>query len=307
MTRKRRSYWLIGYLFTLIVNVDALGLLYRYYSGQCYGPANETHTYRQTEALVLQETVLMKTPLLAVNWSYEGETGPQLWDKLHHDFMLCGKGQEQSPVNFISRPIPESRKESPITKKIDFSGWKKHTHAILWNNGNTIGVDIDYSNTTQYYSYFYYNHQSYILRQFHFHSPSEHHIEGSYFPLEAHFVHENPLTHKFLVLAIFFDYDTNFNSWLHHFWNQLPGRPINLSPTVRVEHVLKDTVLDLPQLARMLQIYHYETYQGSLTTPPCTEGVQWIVLFNPLPIHIHQLLHWRSLMSWNARPTQRNK
>ena len=260
--------------------------------------------------------------LTDIPWSYEGKTGPQFWGKLHQEFGTCDNGLEQSPVNFLFSPPLKTKEGSKyrtsnstmesdrIYSSLDFNGWKSSVRVVFWNNGRTIGADVvGFSNgsTFEDLSFFSYKNRSYFLRQFHFHSPSEHHIEGSYFPLEVHFVHEDLDTGQFLVIGIFFDYDMKPNAWLESFWKRLPPKPPNTLPALFNEHRLPQMELNLAAFAQTLQTYHFHMYRGSLTTPPCTEGITWFVIFHPLPISMHQLRLWYSVASWNARMTQRSE
>lgn len=154
------------------------------------------------------------------------------------------------------------------------------------NNGHTIQVNVDPGSRARV------KDRLYKLRQFHFHEPSEQHWEGKRFTMELHLVHQDPSGHV-AVVAVPMELGAE-NRTLAPFWNQLPktvGVPL---PT----HSSLNPV-DLVPEAR-----HFVSYEGSLTTPPCTEGVQWIVFQLPIQISARQLAQFLAVCGDNARPIQ---
>jgi len=185
------------------------------------------------------------------HWGYSGHEGPEHWGELDPNFFLCSKGKNQSPVNLtemIESDLP------PI--KINY---KSGGNEIL-NNGHTIQVNYDPGSTIIV------DGNEFELKQFHFHSPSENTIEGHAYPMEAHFVHADK-DGRLAVIAVMFKYGEK-NTELEKAWAHIPnnaGEKRALS-----KHV--DANILLPH------DHDYFRFNGSLTTPPCSEGVLWIVM-----------------------------
>ncbi|KAJ3067503.1 hypothetical protein HDU98_009275, partial [Podochytrium sp. JEL0797] len=140
------------------------------------------------------------------------------------------------------------------------------------------------------------NGVSYNVAQVHFHSPSEHHVDEHYFPLEAHFVHASA-DKKLSVIGVFFVVGDE-NPWVQQFISQIPAHK---------NETTKLPSLDMASMIAALQNSTYFSYTGSLTTPPCTEGILWLVAREPLEISQVQLNELTSVMPFNSRLTQANK
>ena len=210
------------------------------------------------------------------HWTYSGEDGPQQWGDLSADYIMCSKGRNQSPIN-LSGAIDAELSELIL----DYSN-----RGIVdeVNNGHTIQENLKPGNFVTIQG------QQYEAKQFHFHSPSEHQIDGKSFPLEVHVVHANT-EGRLAVLGVLFD-EGDDNSML----NQLNGfRPTELAPyTGPVDYNSLITKRD-----------EYYTYNGSLTTPPCSEGVLWVVLKNPVTASKVQIDRFRDAMGADTnRPIQ---
>ncbi len=186
------------------------------------------------------------------HWGYSGDKGPESWAKLSPDNYACS-GKNQSPVNlsgFIETDLPP----------IQFN-YKQGGHEIL-NNGHTVQVNYEKgSNITV-------DGQIFDLLQFHFHSPSENHINGRSFPLEAHFVHANK-NGNLVVVSVMFE-KGSANQGLEKVWPMMPKH-------AGEKHVLSETVGADAILPKNRDYYQFN---GSLTTPPCSEGVRWLVMKN---------------------------
>ena len=215
---------------------------------------------------------------MRAHWDYMGVEGPEHWGMLTNEYMTCETGHRQSPIN-ITMPHHSTQQE-----KLVFHYQTSQLHEL--NNGHTIqvshvsGCRVDL------------NDRGYKLRQFHFHAPSEHHIEGKAFPMEMHMVHQDEKGHV-LVLAAMLEADMS-NPVLTKLWNWLPNQ-IGQEVSIPLELSLADL---LPK-----NTHHY-TYSGSLTTPPCTEGVQWIVLKEPIHIAQQDVDRFLAIIGQNARPIQ---
>lgn len=210
-------------------------------------------------------------------WSYSGNTGPKNWPNLHRNFSDCS-GNNQSPINLTG--FTES-----VLKPIDFS-YQPEAAALL-NNGRT--VQLNYRRP----KFIKAEGSIFNLLQFHFHSPSENQINGESFPLEAHFVHRND--HGDLaVVAVMFQQGKE-NAALPKYIEELPaeaGRTITLESPISPDQLLPDN-------------RDYYRFNGSLTTPPCTEGVRWFVLKTPATASEEQLNAMKTAIGKpNNRPVQ---
>ncbi|MGB3617764.1 MAG: carbonic anhydrase family protein [Catalinimonas sp.] len=217
------------------------------------------------------------------HWSYQGETGPAHWSEIeqHCD---CD-GAQQSPVNIVRIDVADDATLTPIA--FHYSDRVK-IHDVT-NNGHSIQYNFERGD------YMVVDSTSFNLVQIHFHEASEHTIDGIRFPLETHFVHQSA-GGRIAVLAVLaregrgsraFDF---LESYL----------PVVEGETKTVD-AYYDLTLNLPDDR------DYYTYEGSLTTPPCTEGIAWYVLKTPVVVSVAQVEQLRALMPHNnyrtAQPT----
>ena len=222
-----------------------------------------------------------------VHWSYEASEGPQAWATLSPVYALCGTGKSQSPVNLVSKAHSES---SPW--KIDYRPFSLHiAHhenvQELINNGHTIQVTPVSGSTLSLGS------KNYELKQFHFHTPSEHTLNGKHFPMETHFVHQAS-DGSLAVIGVLVQegkHNANFDQLIRH----LPNSPGEMKTH---DSVQIDLNLHIPNTN---SAYHYI---GSLTTPPCSENVQWMVLQKHVSMSKEQIAAFASRLKNNNRPTQ---
>jgi carbonic anhydrase len=207
------------------------------------------------------------------HWNYEGETGPEHWSEI--DKNDCG-GNEQSPIDIV-----ETEKDKSL-KPIEFHySQKTKIHDVI-NNGHSIQFDFEPGD------YIMLNGSQYELKQFHFHEPAEHTIKGVRYPLVIHMVHKNK-EGKFAVVAIMAREDVKDSPTFQFLEKHLPSK-VNDTITVNDDFNINNV---LPQNRT------YYTYTGSLTTPPCTEGVQWYIFKNQLPVSIKMIENLRKLMPLN--------
>ena len=212
-----------------------------------------------------------------VHWGYEGDTGPEHWATLSPDFATCGSGVNQSPID-----IRRTFRTELDTVDVD---QRAHGNSVI-NNGHTLQVNVDPGSLMQV------GDQTFELKQFHFHSPSEHHIDGEVFPLEAHFVHANE--HGELAVIGVLYRAGEFNDDLAKIFQIAPQ---TVNETVELDFDLSD--IDLFD-----DHESYYRYNGSLTTPPCSEGVRWFVLKEVGEIAEEQAAKFVSLIGEDARGTQ---
>ena len=209
-------------------------------------------------------------------WGYKGKNGPERWGTLSDKFKLCEEGMQQSPIDIVGAE----------DVRLDFvrANYKGSPYTVV-NTGSSLQVSGDgYLSTLG---------KRFELQQFHFHSPSEHTTVGTVYDMEAHFVHRS-LDGQIAVLAVFMRRGVEnvvLKNILRHVPNG-PGEKVNVSD-------LKINPYDL--LPPTGQGY---TYLGSLTTPPCTEGITWYVLAEPVEVSDAQISTYRALFGLNARPTQ---
>ena len=216
------------------------------------------------------------------HWTYEGKTGPEHWGDLNPDFAACTNGKEQSPINIeTSRVIGDAKKTDLV---INY----KPTEFSLTNNGHTIqGNALTNDNT------FIVENKEYKLAQFHFHTPSEHQLNGKNFDMELHFVNQNT-NNQIAVLGLMIKEGAS-NPYLEKAWNVIP--PKEITEAVKLTEPI-DLMGLLPKDKKSFQ------YNGSLTTPPCSESVKWIVLEEPIEMSKEQIDKFRNIFPDNHRPIQ---
>jgi len=213
----------------------------------------------------------------ASGWAYSGENGPDHWAEERADFALCASGVNQSPVD-IRSPIEA---ELP---PIQIKGSTRVTRGL--NNGHTVQFDFSPGVTTTVAD------RVFALKQVHFHSPSENRIDGKAFAMEAHFVHAAD-DGELAVIAIMYEAGET-NEVLQRLLEAVEkgGGDVAIDTGGQWE-ALKPRDLD----------YYY--FSGSLTTPPCTEGVHWIVLKRARQVSTEQAAWFRHMVHGaNARPVQ---
>ncbi len=221
------------------------------------------------------------------HWSYQSPNGPFQWGNME-GYSTCSTGREQSPIDIeagdsggIVNVTPDSQLENLHLH------WKDSPLSIL-NNGHTLQVPYAKG------SFISYQGSDFELLQFHFHSPSEHILNGKQYPLEAHFVHSQE--GKLLVVGVFFE-EGQTNSSLEDIWSNAPDRlqTVNLPVTIDAKQFLP-------------RGENYFNYHGSLTTPPCSKGVTWIVLKEPIQASRAQLQFLQQKMGGpNNRPIEPNE
>ncbi|KAI8620162.1 alpha carbonic anhydrase [Chytriomyces sp. MP71] len=242
----------------------------------------------------LADVIRADTPLLmrraTTNWSYEGAQGPAHWGILSSN--TCATGRFQSPVDFEGDTFA-------VSKGPDVSGWGDLLASFsVKNTGRVVQLQVNESQPplwTGVPAEGWDGMDSYRVQNLHFHSPGEHHVDGKYFPLEAHIVQSSGAG-KISIIGLFFDLGPS-NLWFDQF---LPQVPIHANTSTKIQG------LELQPLIAHLQTSSYFHYTGSLTMPPCTEDVAWFVAREPLTVSDSQLAVLRGAVPYNARPTQEN-
>lgn len=238
-------------------------------------------------ALLLLIVGLMMTvsplaqPLFAegpVHWTYEGTEGPEHWGDLSHDFELCKIGAQQSPVD-----IPANAPTNPG----DLTFHYQPSALSILNNGHTIQANYDAGSTMTVAG------KTYNLAQFHFHIPSEHELNGELKAMELHLVHQ--ATDGELAVVGILLVPGQENAALAPVFGNLPANQQDAAP------VAGATVNASDFLPADHTFYRYD---GSLTTPPCTEGVKWQVMQNPVEVSQAQIDAFKAIFPEDARPAQ---
>jgi carbonic anhydrase len=211
------------------------------------------------------------------HWQYEDQLGPEHWGELAEQFSVCSEGKNQSPIDLVG-DLPADLPE------LNFK-YMVRGGLIEVNTGHAIQENVRPGNTIEFLE------EQFELKQFHFHSPSEHTIKGEHFPMEVHFVHQNE-DGKLLVVGLMFEAGEHNEAM-----NQLPSFRAKRGESPSTEPVnFNEMVAGRGD---------YFLYNGSLTTPPCSEGVQWIVIKQPIIASPEQLQHFQDLLGFaNNRPIQ---
>jgi len=215
-----------------------------------------------------------------LHWSYEGETGPQAWGKLKPEFNVCATGKRQSPIN-----IDESTTLQGPAEPLQFN-YTPSGGSVL-NNGHTIQVDLYGDNSLTVRG------SNYKLVHFDFHNPSEEQINFRSFAMVVHLVHKNA-EGQMAIVSVLLDAG-EANDLINKVWTYMP---LESGDRVRMPMGLIDLTALLPQDQR------YYQFMGSLTTPPCTEGVLWMVLKQTATASREQIKLFSQLFPQNARPVQ---
>ena len=214
----------------------------------------------------------------AAHWTYEGKEGPENWGKLQPEFATCDTGQNQSPVNI------DATIDAPLKT---LKGIQKMPAKEIVNNGHTIQANFKEGNMLLL------DDTPFQMKQVHFHTPSENTIKGKSYPLEAHFVHADKKG-NLTVIAVMYK-EGKMNAGLEKLWSQMPkeaGAPVPLNTKVTANELLPEN-------------RDYYRFSGSLTTPPCTEGVRWLVLKTPLTASKEQITAFEEVLHHhNNRPVQ---
>lgn len=208
-------------------------------------------------------------------WGYAADNGPACWASLDPGYRLCGCGTEQSPVDLVDARevrLPSLRFDyGPTRAAIEDTG-----ATVQFNPAPGCGLVI--------------GRHRHELRQFHFHHASEHLVDGTRWPMELHLVHTDGKG-GLAVVGVFIG-EGEVNAAVEILWQALVDDPESL------DHIDVDLAALLPATTKAWR------YRGSLTTPPCSEGVSWIVLADILPLSARQIAAFTNYRPANCRPVQ---
>jgi carbonic anhydrase len=213
-----------------------------------------------------------------VHWGYDGEAGPEHWGALSPEFAACSEGREQSPVD-----IPATAPVNPPELRFDY----RPSELNIVNNGHSIQVNYEPGTTLKA------DGVVYELVQFHLHALSEHTLNGAYTDMELHLVHKDADDRLAVVGVMIVEgaHNPAYEPILAHMPPE-QGDPLTVS----------GTTVNAGELLPAEQSYY--RYDGSLTTPPCTEGVTWFVMATPIELSTAQIAAFQSLYDHNLRPVQ---
>jgi len=211
------------------------------------------------------------------HWSYEGDSGPANWSKINVDWAKCGNGNRQSPIDIRDG------------MKVDLEQISFDYHPSSFNvvdNGHTVQVGVGSGN------YITVQNRMFELQQFHFHRPAEDRINGKTYEMVVHLVHRDA-SGRLAILAVMLERGEP-QPTIQTVWNNLPLEKFDtISPTI---------LLDPANLLPARRDYY--TFMGSMTEPPCSEDVLWLVMKQPMPASAAQMALFSRLYPFNARPLQ---
>ncbi|MEQ9356778.1 carbonic anhydrase [Coleofasciculus chthonoplastes] len=229
-------------------------------------------------------------------WGYTGTTGPSNWGSLDPAYAVCGTGTRQSPINVNTTQAIDA---TPTDFEVNYQSFSP----TIKNTGKTIQVDCPSGSTLDL------DGKTFNLLQFHFHAPAEHTKNTQLFPMEVHFV--NALLDaagnivELAVIGVFMEVGS-YNAQINKIFNNMPttsgGTNSPSGVSINPEDILPKPKLDV--LGLITEPLKYYRYNGSLTTPPCSEIVNWILYDRPIKISQAQLDQFEALYDNIARPVQ---
>lgn len=211
------------------------------------------------------------------HWGYAGDGAPDRWGELGADNKLCAVGTRQSPID-----IRETIKVDLEPIRFDY----QPSRFTVIDNGHAIQVGVEPGNALTVMQ------RRYELVQFHFHKPSEERVNGRGYDMVAHLVHKDA-EGRLAVLAVLLERGSD---------QPVVQQVLNNLPLEKHQEQAGSAPMDLMQLLPAERAYY--TYMGSLTTPPCSENVLWLVMRQPVPVGANQLAIFHKLYPMNARPVQ---
>lgn len=211
------------------------------------------------------------------HWTYTGDTGPAYWGELSPEYAACATGTAQSPID-----VDTVKEENLVNLAFNYNP----SNVNIVNNGHTVEVVYDPG------SFFSVDGEQYDLKQFHFHAPSEHTVDGQSAAIELHLVHESAKGNK-AVVAVLINQGAA-NPAFAPVWRHLPA-----SESAETTYDVKVNAADLLPTDQTTF-----RYGGSLTTPPCSEGVNWFIMIRPIEMSAEQIAEFTAIYDGNNRPVQ---
>lgn len=229
-------------------------------------------------------------------WGYGQDNGPKTWSRLSETYQACDTGATQSPIDLPTDDIafsdvapPEFTQQQLTAPVFDYQAMPLN----ILNTGRTIQVNADGNSIMRL------DGDRFTLQQFHVHHPSEHRLDGDRFPLELHFVHKNDQGNLAVVAVLLKEGAPN--KTLDTIWKGMPQPSSAARGTSKVIGSNKARVDPMTLLPSDRTLFRYV---GSLTTPPCSEQVQWLVFRQPMELSQQQIKTFEHIFPLNARPIQ---
>jgi carbonic anhydrase len=223
------------------------------------------------------------------HWGYEADNGPDAWGSMNSAWAQCAEGRKQSPIDMTSVTdieLPAMEIHTPNDQEVEVLNQVGVINEL--DNGHTIQINSKTGETMTV------GDETYALVQFHFHAPSEHTVDGEHFPMEMHFVHQSA-DGALAVVGVLVEEGAP-NPGIAPLWAQLPEAP-GTETTVEIPAGFADYIF--PDVGS--GFYHYD---GSLTTPPCSEGVKWYVRKTQTQLSKVQIAAFTAVYDHNNRPVQ---
>ncbi len=239
----------------------------------CYGLSNDTH-----QLAVESQSVRTVNNMSKANWQHEQHAGTAQRKNFAPGYDLCEEGENQSPIDF-------SKVANRELDEISFHYSASPVRAI--NNGHTVVMNYAPG------SYIEIGAKKFKLLQLHFHAPSEHKIEGRHASMEVHLVHKSE-DDRLAIVGVMIEEGAG-NKSLGGLWRIMPK-------VISREVYAEGRMLNAEDLLPKHRDYFH--YQGSLTTPPCSEGVNWFVMQKPISISARAIKKFYSIIGNNSRPVQ---
>lgn len=214
-------------------------------------------------------------------WGYDGQQGPEHWGELDSTFSPCQRGKAQSPIN-----LTHTNRKGAVNLSFDYHDMP----LAIFNNGHTIQIACERNSSLSY------QNERYNLVQFHFHHPSEHTIDGEFAAMELHLVHQHPERNEIVVIGVMLVEGNTDHAGYVPIFEHLPttiGEPdLKAQDRIHPAHLLP------------ADHTHFYAYEGSLTTPPCSEVVHWVVMADAVALSSSQIERFAALYDHNNRPIQ---
>lgn len=248
--------------------------------------------------LVGSQVYAVDDSAIKVKWGYRGNISAVHWGSLNSSFALCAQGKEQSPIDItgwgsnFSNPFTIAYQTSPMNIVDDgTTELMIGRERTIINDGHGVQLNFPASNVPELVTF---NGKTYRLVQFHIHTPSENKVNGQVFPMEIHFVHQGD-NGELLVIGVFVKTGEE-NRIINKIITNLPKEE------GKVEIVQGESINPADLLPKKHDFYKFV---GSLTTPPCSEGLQWIVMAEPITASAEQIAKLKEAANGaNARPVQ---
>ncbi|WP_037027262.1 carbonic anhydrase [Psychromonas aquimarina] len=236
----------------------------------------------------------------SIHWSYSGSTGPEHWGSIAKEFALCSSGMRQSPVDieydYPAELYPLRFEYQQVPLKVVNNG---HTLQVNYDSPvqqktvSIAGKSFPIKSKPVYNSKLMLGDVPYKLLQFHFHTPSEHAVTGERYAMEVHLVHQSG-DGNLAVVGVLLKRGAQ---------NQILQKVLdNVSGTINRVNLVTGSSINASDLLPDNRLYFH--YTGSLTTPPCSENVNWLVMKNTMEVSDQQVSRFAQLIGANARPLQ---